>query len=175
MKVRSATLAVAFALLALAGVAAAADHGEPTLLGRAILASDAYQPGPPSGAFIMPDNGVTPPFPGQPIPGFSAVLDAGHGEFWGMPDNGYGAKTNSGDFLLRVYRIRPDFKTAKGGSGAVHVLGFIQLRDPEGKVPFHLFRSDRLLTGADFDIESVRRTSDGDFWFGEEFGPFLLH
>jgi hypothetical protein len=92
-----------------------------------------------------------------------------------MPDNGYGAKTNSGDFLLRVYRIRPDFKTAKGGSGAVHVLDFIQLRDPDAKVPFDLYRSDRLLTGADFDIESVRRTKDGDFWFGEEFGPFLLH
>src|ERR687891_2790904 len=101
---------------------------EPTLLARAILPSDAYQPGPPSGAFISPDNGVTPPFPGQPIPGFSAVLDAGHGTFWGMPDNGYGAKGNSGDFLLRVYRIRPDFKTAKGGNGAVEVLGFIQLR-----------------------------------------------
>jgi hypothetical protein len=118
---------------------------------------------------------VTPPFPGQPIPGFSAVLDAGHGEFWAMPDNGYGAKTNSSDFLLCVYRIRPDFETARGGSGAVEVLGFIQLRDPGGKVPFELSRADRLLTGADFDIESVRRANDGSFWFGEEFGPFLLH
>jgi hypothetical protein len=25
-----------------------------------------------------------------------------------MPDNGYGAKTDSSDFLLRVYRIQPD-------------------------------------------------------------------
>ena len=50
-------------------------------------------------------NGITPPFPSQPVPGFSAVLDAGHGEFWAMPDNGYGAKTNSGDFLLRVLDI----------------------------------------------------------------------
>jgi hypothetical protein len=31
------------------------------------------------------------------------------------------------------------------------------------------------LTGADFDLESVRRAKDGTFWFGEEFGPFLLH
>jgi hypothetical protein len=158
-----------------AAPARAAEDGEPTLLGRAILASDAYQPGPSSGAFIAPDNGVTPPFPGQPIPGFSAVLDAGHGELWAMPDNGYGAKTNSSDFLLRVYRIRPDFETAKGGSGAVDVLGFIQLRDPEGRVPFALSRADRLLTGADFDLESVRRAKDGSLWFGEEFGPFLLH
>jgi hypothetical protein len=55
------------------------------------------------------------------------------------------------------------------------VLGFIQLRDPNGEIPFTLFRSDRLLTGADFDLESVRRSRNGDLWFGEEFGPFLLH
>src|SRR6266545_4546087 len=170
MRVLSAALAaVALAVAAFAAPATAADDRPPTLLGRAILPSDAYQPGPPSGAFITGDNGVTPPFPGQPIPGFSAVLDAGHGEFWAMPDNGYGAKTNSGDFLLRVYRIRPDFKTADD------VLSFVQLRDPDGKVPFALFRGDRLLTGADFDIESMRVARDGTFWFGDEFGPFLLH
>lgn len=175
MRVLCAALAAGLAVIAFAAPAGAAEDREPTLLGRAILASDAYQPGPPSGAFIAPDNGATPPFPGQPIPGFSAILDAGHGEFWAMPDNGYGAKTNSSDFLLRVYRIRPDFETAKGGSGAVEVLGFIQLRDPGARVPFALSRADRLLTGADFDIESVRRARDGSFWFGEEFGPFLLH
>jgi glycerophosphoryl diester phosphodiesterase len=150
-------------------------RGEAQLLARAILPSDAYQPGPPSGALVNPDNGVTPPFPGQPIPGFSAVLKGPGGTFYGMPDNGYGAKTNSADFLLRLYRIRPDFKTAGGGSGQVDVLDFIQLRDPDNKVNFQLNRPDRLLTGADFDLESVRRTADGDLWFGEEFGPFLLH
>jgi hypothetical protein len=175
MRVLSAALAAGLVVAGFAAPAGAAEEREPALLGRAILASDAYQPGPPSGALIAPDNGVTPPFPGQPIPGFSAVLDAGHGELWAMPDNGYGAKTNSSDFLLRVYRVRPDFETAKGGSGAVEVLGFVQLRDPEGRIPFALFRADRLLTGADFDIESVRRARDGSFWFGEEFGPFLLH
>jgi glycerophosphoryl diester phosphodiesterase len=174
MRLVLAALAVAAAVVLPAG-GLAADDKEPTLLARAILPADAYQPGPPSGAALDPDNGVTPPFPSQPIPGFSAVLDAGHGEFWGMPDNGYGAKTNSMDFLLRVYRIRPDFKTASGGTGAVEVLGFIQLSDPNGKVPFALTRADRLLTGSDFDLESMRRAKDGTFWFGEEFGPFLLH
>jgi hypothetical protein len=174
IRVLSATLAVGLAVAAFTALAAA-DRREPTLLGRAILPADEYQPGPPSGAFISGDNGVTPPFPGQPIPGFSAILDAGHGEFWGMPDNGYGSKTNSGDFLLRVYLIRPDFKTAKGGTGAVDVLGFIQLRDPDARITFPLFRSDRLLTGADLDIESLRVAKDGTLWFGDEFGPFLLH
>lgn len=35
-------------------------------------------------------------------------------------------------------------------------------------------RSGRLLTGADFDIESVRKDKNGNLWFGEEFGPFLV-
>jgi hypothetical protein len=173
------TLVVASAALVslvfFAAVAPADDSGEATLLGRAILSATAYQPGPSSGNFITGDNGIAPPFPGQPIPGFSAVLDAGHGGFWAMPDNGYGAKTNSMDFLLRLYRIRPDFKTEDGGSGAIQILGFLQLRDPDGRIPFALTRPDRILTGSDFDLESVRQTRDGTFWFGEEFGPFLLH
>jgi hypothetical protein len=102
------TAALAITVTAAAGNTRS-DHSkrEPTLLARAILPSDAYQPGPESGAFITGDNGVTPPFPGQPIPGVSAVLDAGSGHVLGMPDNGFGAKTNSGDFLLRLYKIRP--------------------------------------------------------------------
>jgi len=35
-------------------------------------------------------------------------------------------------------------------------------------------KAGRLLTGADFDIESVRRDKFGNLWFGEEFGPFLV-
>ena len=147
----------------------------PVLLARAILPANAYQPGPPSGAFIGATHGVTPPFPGQPIPGFSAILDVGDGTFRAMPDNGYGAKANSSDFLLRLYRIRPEFRTAHGGRGTVTVVGFAQLRDPDRKIPFPLARSDRLLTGADLDLESVRALRNGDLWFGDEFGPFLLH
>ncbi len=118
---------------------------EPRLVARAILRANAFQPGPPSGALASADNGVTPPFPAQPIPGFSAVLDAGDDTFRAMPDNGFGAKTNSGDFLLRLYRIRPDFKTAAGGTGTVAVLGFAQLHDPDRKIPFPLVRDGRML------------------------------
>src|SRR5262245_23440117 len=35
-------------------------------------------------------------------------------------------------------------------------------------------RAGRLLTGADFDIESIRRDRDGNYWFGDEFGPYLI-
>jgi hypothetical protein len=36
-------------------------------------------------------------------------------------------------------------------------------------------KTGRLLTGGDFDIESFRQGHDGTFWFGDEFGPFLIH
>lgn len=35
-------------------------------------------------------------------------------------------------------------------------------------------RQGRLLTGADLDIESVRRDKRGHYWFGDEFGPYLI-
>jgi len=121
---------------------------------------------------------VPAPFPSQPVQGFSALLDNHDGTFMAMPDNGYGAIENSADFELRVYRIRPNFETATGGNGKVSVLGHLKLRDPDHHVPFTItreFTPSRLLTGADFDIESVQRTPDGSLWFGDEFGPFLLH
>ena len=32
-----------------------------------------------------------------------------------------------------------------------------------------------MLTGADFNVESMVRVDDGSYWIGDEFGPFLLH
>jgi hypothetical protein len=70
---------------------------------------------------------------------------------------------------------------------------FISLSDPDRRLGFTLIsdqatypngdntipvdpsiRAGHLLTGADFDIESVRRDRRGHLWFGEEFGPFLV-
>ena len=65
-----------------------------------------------------------------------------------MPDNGFGSKANSADFLIHAYQIRPEFKTARGGSGAVSVGGYVQFRDPKGKFPHAMVRPDRLFTGA---------------------------
>ena len=176
-------LALVLLLATAPGAAARGDgdrDGSPKLLARAVLPADTFAPGPPSGTLLgtAPINGRTPPFPGQPVQGFSAVLNAGHGKFWAMPDNGFGAKANSSDFLLRMYRIRPDFETARGGSGRIRIGEHISLRDPQHRIPFDIVRGDtraRLLTGGDFDIESVRRDRRGDLWFGDEFGPFLLH
>lgn len=153
-----------------------------TLKGFASLPADTIAPGPESGKFITgTTNGRTLPFPGQPVQGFSAVQFADSTHFWFMSDNGYGAKGNSADFLLRVYQVDPSFQGAEpNGSGTVNVdlSSFIQLSDPNHKIPFKIINettSDRLLTGADFDIESFNIASDGTLWFGEEFGPYLLH
>jgi hypothetical protein len=154
-------------------------RAEPVLLGRALYPATQLQPGPSSGnTGVDPNNGQTPPFAGQPIPGISGAVANDDGTFWGQPDNGFGAKDNSADFLLRIYRFAPHYRTRFGGSGRLEVKSFITLRDPDHKVPFAIVNDatkDRLLTGGDFDIESLQRTPDGTFWIGDEFGPFLLH
>jgi hypothetical protein len=153
--------------------------GEPKLLARATYDANAYQPGPLSGTMgVTPANGITPPFDGQPIPGISGAVVDPNGSFWGQPDNGFGSKENSADYLLRIYRFAADYRTKDGGSGELKVDRFISLRDPDHKVPFGIVNEDtddRLLTGADFDIESIQRAPDGTFWIGDEFGPFVLH
>jgi hypothetical protein len=35
-------------------------------------------------------------------------------------------------------------------------------------------RTSKLLTGADLDVEGVRQDKNGNLWFGDEFGPYLV-
>jgi hypothetical protein len=108
----------------------------------------------------------------QPVGGFSALLKAPWRDgYLGMPDNGFGSKANSHSFLLRVYAVKPH-------RGDVEIQGAIHLRDPNHRIPFELVNEateQRYLTGGDFDIESFRIDRRGTLWFGDEFGPFLLH
>jgi hypothetical protein len=141
-------VALAVALLATVGAAHAAN----TLTGFALLDANTFAPGPTSGQFTTPSNGIVPPYlDKQPVQGFSAVL-AGPvaGSFYVMPDNGFGTKGNSADALLRMVAVNPDFRTASGGSGLVRAADyatgaaqgsfntstFISLRDPDGKLGF---------------------------------------
>jgi glycerophosphoryl diester phosphodiesterase len=149
------------------------------LKGFASLPADTFATGPASGKDVSA-NGRTGLFvQGQPVQGFSAVQFADQNTFWFMPDNGFGAKNNSSDFLLRIYRVDPSFRGTENGDGSVKLgENFIQLADPDRKIPFPIVNdstSDRLLTGADFDIESFTLASDGTIWVGDEFGPYLLH
>ena len=180
LRIRVAAVIVVMLVSAVAVPVAAVAQPEATLEGRAVLPADTFAEGPPSGDRLEDETkgGRTPPFEGQPVGGVSAVLEAGNGEFQAMPDNGFGKKDNSSDFQLRTYRINPDFETANGGSGEISVGGFVQLRDPDRQISFEITNEeteDRLLTGADFDVESVRRDARGGLWFADEFGPFLLH
>ncbi|MEO1350363.1 MAG: glycerophosphodiester phosphodiesterase family protein [Cyanobacteria bacterium J06635_15] len=165
---------------------------ETTLKGFAFLPADTFADGPPSGADngaidaiarIQPiaANGRTGPFDGQPVQGFSGVQFAPGDDantFWFLSDNGFGGQTNSTDYLLRLYQVDPDFVGTESGDGSVEVQGFVQLADPNNLIPFDIQNEgtvERLLTGADFDIESFVIDGNGDIWVGEEFGPFILH
>ncbi len=143
-------------------------------------------PGPATGAYL----------PSQPIQGISAVVPAPGGTWWALADNGYGTRDTSADWQLVIYRI-----DARSASPAL--VETVLLSDPNHKVPWRTVcdpthgaalppftfnalpatpppacgttAGARLLTGFDFDPESLEIGADGTFWIGEEFGPFILH
>ena len=46
--------------------------------------------------------------------------------------------------------------------------------NPANPLVDETIRNGRLLTGADLDVESMRRDRRGNYWFGDEFGPYLI-
>jgi hypothetical protein len=117
--------------------------------------------------------GLSVPFQGQPVQGFSGIKPAGDGSYWVLTDNGFGNRRNSPDALLMFHRVRPNW-----GTGAVAIERTIFISDRERRVPFRIsaeLSAARYLTGADFDPESIQPMPDGTFWIGDEFGPFLIH
>ncbi|MES2717135.1 MAG: esterase-like activity of phytase family protein [Pseudomonadota bacterium] len=139
----------------------------------------------------------------QPVQGFSGVLPGANGSYQMLVDNGFGSKANSADALLRMYAVNVDW-AAKSVSAAnwatgASLPGFsaasrITLNDSHGVLtamgitPVYsgatypgsaiavdsAITAGKLLTGGDLDLESVRRDGQGNLWFGEEFGPFLV-
>ncbi|HEY9192837.1 MAG TPA: esterase-like activity of phytase family protein [Methyloversatilis sp.] len=191
--------------LAIAGAFTSGAHAaQNTLTGWAMMPAATFSDGPTSGQFAFtnansPAN--NPPYVNaQPVQGFSGVLAGPNGSYQMLVDNGFGAKGNSADSLLRMYAVQVDWNThavrAAGFGNGAALTGFdaasrITLNDANHKLPFAIvadsanypgssiavdsrITTGRLLTGADLDPESVRRDRNGNLWFGEEFGPFLV-
>lgn len=200
-------LVVALAAAISAPVMAAGN----TLVGWAMMPADTFSDGPTSGQMATgnPYGTFQPPYEHrQPVQGFSAVLPgADENSFVFMTDNGFGGQGNSADTLLRLYSVRPDFRTANGGSGKVSASDYLsgaplarfvepsrltlndvnQTLELPIQADYRFYYNDgskplvdsaiqfgRLLTGADLDIESVRRDKNCALWFGDEFGPYLI-
>jgi hypothetical protein len=144
-----------------------------------------------------------PYFDDQPVQGISAMIPDGAGTWFALSDNGYGTRQSSADWQLVVNRIDPRFGQPGTPAPAPAVLETIVLSDPDHQVPWRIVCDPtvgdplpafdfnvlpatpppacgtdpgaRVLTGFDFDPESMQVDADGTFWFGDEFGPFLLH
>ncbi|WP_276118639.1 esterase-like activity of phytase family protein [Pararhizobium qamdonense] len=115
--------------------------------------------------------GLSLPFDGQPMQGFSGIKTMADDTFWSMSDNGFGSKLNSSDTMLMLHNIKIDWD-----AGKVEAVKTLFLSDPGKKAPFPIVMegaATRYLTGADFDVESIQPVADG-FWVGEEFGPYIL-
>jgi hypothetical protein len=215
------TVIAIFALGAVAGAGGAVatgtsddvSHQQARLAARSVLPSATFRAGsPPSGLFFTAQNrldaaangvpaSATGPsyFDNQPVQGVSAVIPAGHGQWWALADNGYGSRNTSADWQLAIYRM----DLGLGTTGTPQVLKTVLLSDPRKYVPWKTVcdptvgtdlppfnfnvlpqtvpaacgtdPAARLLTGFDFDPESIEIARDGTFWIGDEFGPFLLH
>jgi len=193
------SLYLAAAVLALSTASAFADETEfkATLAGHAILPANTIIAAPEnapehlrtSGKFTTPDRqraeglgtvpgkdgvrltGLSLPFDGQPVQGFSGIKAVGDGTFWSLSDNGFGNKLNSTDAALMLHHISFDWD-----KGTMNRIKTLFLTDPDRKAPFPIVLEGfdtRFLTGGDFDVESIQPVADG-FWVGEEFGPYLL-
>ncbi|MDO9103725.1 MAG: esterase-like activity of phytase family protein [Methylovulum sp.] len=203
-----------FLMTALSAAIFAVSANAAELTAFALMPANTFAVGPTSGQFAGTGAGGNslPLIKKQPVQGVSAILHGPtHNSYYIMQDNGFGAKTNSADTILRVFAVRPDFKTWDGsnvvGSGEISPVNFltgdvlpsftkesfISLRDPNHKLGFTTvadadnypngnndipvaasIKARHFLTGADLDIEAVRKDKRNHFWFGDEFGPFLV-
>ena len=207
------TLKPLAAALILGLTASGAHAAANTLTGWAMMPAATFSDGPSSRqlAFTNANSPANnPPYIDlQPVQGFSGVLAGANGSYRMLVDNGFGAKANSPDALLRMYAVQVNWagktvSAADFNSGAAlavfNAASRITLNDSASKMPYAIvadginypglsslpapggavipvdpaIKAGRLLTGGDLDIESVRQDKNGNYWFGDEFGPFLV-
>jgi hypothetical protein len=158
---------------------AAAQGGQATLFGRALLPASTQVDGPRSGAALAARqtiNGIKVPFDNQPVGNISAVLATGYPDIWlGLSSGTFDSRERSSDFLLRIYTFQVNLRTKNGGDGTVSVLDWKTLSDPQKKLANVKNTNTRELTGQDFDPQALYQAKDGSFWIAESYGPSLLH
>ena len=152
-----------------------------TLAGRALLSAKTLADGPRSGQALQQGtiNGVKVAFDSQPVGNVSAILPGAYPQNWVWLSSGmYDNRQNSGDYLLRLYKVEIDLHGANGGNGTVALSDWPTLADPKKKIQQAIKNANtptRELTGADFDPLEFAQTADGSYWIAEGYGPSLLH
>ena len=161
-----------------------------TIVGWAEMDEHTFAAGPTSRQFVGEKGSLDK----QTVGGFSGVLSSNREDtYYFLADNGYGAQHNSADFLLRLYEVHIQFRDKNNAQDNVQVLSYLNLNDSrkhlgfkiQGDYPYYYnldhypsldkrIQQSRLLTGADFDPESIQIDKNGHFWIGDEFGPYLL-
>ena len=95
--------------------------------------------------------GLSLPFKGQPVQGFSGIRKLPDGSSLTISDNGFGSKANSPDSMLMFHIVKPDWK-----AGTVERVSTGFLHDPDRTVPFRSLIGippKHYITGGDFDTE----------------------
>lgn len=174
---RSARVGTWLLVLAAAGCALplAWAKGSATLTGFALLPAGTVADGPTSGQFAGTGAGGhrLPLVDLQPVQGFSAVIAGPTADsFIVATDNGFGSKANSADALLRLYALRPEWRTAHGGSGTVTPVDFrtgkprsrweastyVSLSDPKRLIGFALVADASHYPGSRIEVDAALRS-----------------
>ena len=157
------------------------------------LSHHTYATGPTSGQIKYQQQPNLVCHHAQHVMGFSEVIQGeASNVLWMLTDSGYGKQTDSADFIPRIYEI--SIADAPTPASALYLGRFISFSDPDKRLSFPIqaeythyyrqkslpevpaiIRQSRLLTGADIDPESIVMDAHGDFWIGDEYGPFLFH
>jgi hypothetical protein len=149
------------------------------LVGYAALPAGTVTDGSPAGqAFAGSVNGLSMPFSSQPLGSVTGVVAGDYPGVWMVLVSGtFQGPSQSADFLLRIYTVQVDFRTANGGSGSANPVDWLTLSDPRkllGNIALGSSRT-RNLTGADLTPRAFVRLADGTFWIADAKNNNLLH
>ncbi|MFZ2990046.1 esterase-like activity of phytase family protein [Ideonella sp.] len=167
-------------------VASANGRTLPLVDKQPVQGFSAVLPGPVSGTYqVMADNGF-----GTKANSPDALLRI----YTVMPE----FRTWNGTARVGSGSVKPVDKETGAVVAAFDGASMVTLKDPDGLLSFtkvadrefypyagsgpgsasipvdSAIRKSKALTGADLDIEAMRRDKNGYYWFGDEFGPFLV-